>query len=270
MMKVFRIVMDTVFFALLVAALVWCAFLFTGAYSQHRLCILFNEAVLKEIQTNLLDQAREDVLPNTRVITAREINQLKQAQKELFDCNTISLLFQFITLLLLTMGSAVVGLMYGAYRRTEEAASSSQEKYRKIEAILARFVSGRNSSVLLAVKYAWLHMLGEVLPLTSGSQREGIRVMMTDYQQDILNEIEEAFRSGDGLEEGLFVNVTLDAAIKTKQQVRTLRNGSTGFERDALDRLLEMSSQCLERLNENGNEFVRRFNEQWQVITGEE
>lgn len=268
-MKAFRIVLDILIFLLLVAVLVWCAFLFWGAYSQHRISILVNKSVLKEIQTDIVNQVKGTQVPLDPNMTDENIKRLKEAQRELFDTNTMSFLFQFVTLVLVTIGVAVLGLMYGAYRRTREEAEKVLKRHDEIQKLMARFVKGRNSTIILAVQFSRLHVFGQMYLLCEWRQREDLRIMMSDHMKDVLRYLEEALQEGEGLEERLFVDIAFDAALKNNLELKRIRDGVQGFEKDAIQRILDMSTECLEILRENGGELVSRFNAQWKEITGE-
>lgn len=283
-MKAFRIAMDILIFLLLVAVLAWCVFLFWGAYSQHRISILVNRNVLKEIQTGIVNQVKgagisltdEEIkrLKQVQVsldpnVTNKGIQNLKEAQEDLFDTNTMSFLFQFTTLLLVTIGIAIIGLMYGLLRRTQEEAAQAQEKYTRITQQMTRFVKGRSSTIIMAVQLSRLHTFCQMYLLCGEKQRDELRVMMYDYHQDILRQLEAALKVGEGLEEAIFVGIALDAAIKNNFELKRIRDTVEGFEKDAIKRILDMSTQCLELLRENGTELVNRFNSQWKEIAGE-
>ena len=175
-MKAFRVVMDILIFLLLAAVLVWCAFLFWGAYSGHRISILVNKRVLNQIQTDIVNQVKGTggrLDPN---MTDKGIQGLKEAQQDLFDTNTTSFLFQFVTLVLVTIGVGILGYMYGIYRRAQEEAAKAQEKYAGIRQHMARLVKGRSSMVVLAVQFSRLHMFGMMYLSGDQRQREDLRI----------------------------------------------------------------------------------------------
>lgn len=268
-MKAFRVVMDVLIFLLLATVLIWCVFLFWGAYSGHRISVLVNMRALNQIRTDILNQVKGTKVPLDPNVTDKEIQRLKEAQEDLFDTNTMSFLFQFVTLLLVTIGVAVLGLMYREFRRSQEEAVKAQDKYTRIKRQMSRFVKGRSSTIILGIQFSRLHMFAKMYLLCKKKQREELRVMMCDYHQDILRQIEDALREGEGLEEGLFVGIALDAAVKNNFELKIIRDAVHGFERDSIQNILEMSTECLENLRENGAELVSRFNAQWKEITGE-
>jgi len=102
-MRAFRWVVDILFFSLFVALLLWCAFLLWGAFSQHRICILLNARVLEEIRTDIASQAKGVPAPR-KAVTDAQIKRLQDAQKDLFNANSLSFHLQFAVLILITIG----------------------------------------------------------------------------------------------------------------------------------------------------------------------
>ena len=268
-MKTFR-VFDLLVLLVLISVLLWSAFLFWGAYSQHRISILLNEKVLCEIKTNICKQMQEmKAVPDTLTLNPKlnyEIEQLRSAQKDLFDANTISFIFQFITLFLVTVGVAILAYMQHTFREAQEKDEKLQEKYRSIHADMASFIKGRNTTVLLAVKYSWLHTLCQIFVITQGRQRDALRTMMIDYQTDIQRQLEDAKQKDEGFEEELFTGIILDAALNTNNDLKIIKDSIKGFELDAIKELLTSNTQSLKILQKNGVEFTERYKNQSQKI----
>jgi hypothetical protein len=263
-MKIFLITANVIIILLLASVLLWSVFLFWGAYSQHRISIILSENVLEEIRTNIVNQTSgintNEIIPKTK----EAIEKLQSAQKELFDTNTISFIFQFLTLLLVTIGGGVIGLMYNAFTKKQVEAAGLQKQHLRTKKHMARFIKGRNNTLILAVKSAWLHTLGQLYLLSQGNQREALRIMMIDYQSDILRQLEDDLKENDGFEERLFDDIILDAAMKTNLDLKVIKEQVQGVEHDAIERVLQISSQSLDILRDNGRKFVERYKTQWR------
>ena len=263
-----RTVIDILVALLLGAVLLWCAFLLLGAYSQHRLAILVNADVLKEMKEAIEAQAA-GATPALKTKTTQEIERLQDAQERLFDANTISFIFQFVSLLILTIGVAVLGLMYSHYRQEQERATKAEKATRDLIRVLPSFISGRNTTAVIACKYCLLYALCLLFQRTSKTAREPLLVAMGDYQGDIQRHLEDAIREKEGLEP-LLHEVILDMADRVKHMLLNIAGTVSGPEKMSADRVLARSSACRDLIWDNGEEFMNRYKGQWEKINGDE
>jgi len=261
-----RTIIDVLIALLLAAVLLWCGFLFWGAYSQHRLAILVNGSVLNEMKDAIANQT-SGVSTDLTARCTQEIDRLKEAQEQLFDANTISFIFQFVSLLLITVGASVLAFMYSHYRREQERAENAEKAAKEAVRALPLFIKGRNTTAVLASKYCLLYTLSQFFRTINKKERETVLIIMMDYQGDIQRHLEDALREKEGLEPELH-EVVLDMADRVKRTLFELINTTKGAERAFIKRMHHTSSLCRDILWANGREFVDRYKKQWTKIRG--
>ena len=267
-MRKLRSVIDVLVGLLFAAVLLCCVFLFWGAYSQHRLALLLNESVLAEIKVNIENQVK-GVPPVLNPKTKEEIANLEKAQNYLFDANTVSFLFQFVTLLLVTIGVAVLALIYGRFRAAEEEVEKAQRERKEIQRVFSSFVVGRNTSVVLGVEYCLLYTLSCLFEIATGTRREALRMMIADYQGEIERNLEDAVREKEGLEHLLF-KIALDMADQVHRTLRRVSGPATGVEKTLIDGIIAGNARCRRILRDNGKDFEDRYEDQWSKMKGED
>lgn len=281
-----RNIIDVLIALLLAAVLIWCAFLFWGAYSQHRLAVLLNESVLAEIKDNIKNQVK-GVPPVLNPKTKEEIAKLEKAQNDLFDTNTISFLFQSVTLLLITISAAVLWLMYRRFRSAEKEMEDAQRKHveilgsmkeevekaqrerKGIQRVFSSFVVGRNTSVVLGVEYCLLYTLSCLFEAATGNRREALRMMIADYQGEIERNLEDAVREKEGLEHLLF-EIALDMADQVDRTLRRISSPVKGDEKTIIENIIAGNARCRRILRDNGKDFENRYEDQWSKMKGED
>ena len=164
---IIRNVIDILIAIVLVALVLWIGALAWGAYSQHSISLLINASVLKEMKDAIQNQTI-GVTPDLKAKTTQEIARLQEAQDKLFDANTASFNYQFVTLIILTIGTSVLALMYNQYRREQERADKAEEARKELFSNLAPFAAGQNICVVVASKYCMLYTLCCLYGATSG------------------------------------------------------------------------------------------------------
>jgi len=92
--------------------------------------------------------------------------------------------------------------------------------------------------------------------------------MLADLHSDVSRHLEDTWKDGAGLDEKLFIELVLDAAMRSDIDVKRLRDVAVGHERVALSGILDVSAESLERLRREGPELLRRSNVQWSAILG--
>jgi hypothetical protein len=92
---------------------------------------------------------------------------------------------------------------------------------------------------------------------------------MADYLNDAFRHLKDALEEGNGFEEGLFIDVLLEAATEFNVELKTIRKEVEEPERNLLGYVFDLSSRCLNILRENGVELVNRFNAQCKEMAGE-
>ena len=100
-----------------------------------------------------------------------------------------------------------------------------------------------------------------------GQKFESSRIMMADYQTDILKHLENALREKEGFEP-LLHKVILDMAERVNRMMFDIRNKAKGGERDFMERVLIDCQKCHEILWSNGEEFKERYDDYWLKMTG--
>ena len=265
-MRKLRSFIDLLVALLLAAVLLWCAFLFWGAYSQHRLALLLNESVLAEIKVNIENQVK-GVCPVLNPKTKEEIAELEKAQDHLFDTNTVSFLFQFVTLLLVTVGVALLGLMYRRFRVAKEELDKAERQRREIQGVLSSFVDERNNSFVLGIEYPFLYTLSCLFETATGDRREALRMMMADYQGEIERNLELAVREKEGVEPPVF-EMALDMADQVARILSAVCSTASGEEKTLVERIIAGNAKCRRILRDNGKNFTDRYEEQRSKLHG--
>jgi len=258
---------DVVIALLLIAVLAWCGLLFWGAYSQHRIAILLNREALAELETSISAQLQGPPYAQTAIIEEALV-KLQGAQRDLFDGSSMSFLFQFLSLLLITVGAAILSITFRSYKKTREDADSAERELITTRTHLARYLQGHDNTTLLSVKLAWIHVLGRLYPLFEGSEREELRIMLADLHSDVSRHVADAWRDGAGFDERLFIELILDAAMRSDIELKRLRDAADGPERTALSKILTASAGSLDRLRREGPELLKRSKVQWEAILG--
>lgn len=263
----FRNAIDILIALLLVAVLVWCVLLAWGAYSQHRISLLISASVLAEMQAAIQNQTT-GVTPDLAAKNTQEIARLQEAQDKLFDANSMSFIYQFVTLIILTIGTSVLALMYNQYRREQERADKAEKVRVEIVSTLAPFASGQNTSIVVASEYCLLYTLCRLHGATSGPERDSSLVMMADYQNDILRHLEDALREKEGLEPKLH-EVILDMAERVKRMLPTIKDAAGGNEKASVERVLVANQKCYDILWNSGEEFRKSYKDYLQKLAGQ-
>ncbi len=268
-MRVFTTLTDVLVLLMLVGVLLWCALLFTGAYSSHRNTVLLSESVLKAVREDVAQQlSGED--PELGSVAEEQLSRLEDAQKQLLDASTLSFLHQFFTVLLPTVGVALLHSINRSLRKARDAAADAEERHAGIQKHFARFVHGRNRTALLAAQCVRLHALVEIYASCEEGRRQPLRIMISDYLMDTSRQLEAVLRGGKGLEEDLFVNVAYGAVDRVHMELCRIQAEATNeAERRPLGRLVAMSAECLSALRQNGRRLIDTFNTQWAEITGD-
>jgi hypothetical protein len=261
-----RDVIDILIVITFVALLLWIGMLAWGAYSQHSISLLINASVLADMKAAIQSQVT-GVTPDLKAKTSQEIARLQDAQEKLFDANTASFNYQFVTLIILTIGTSILALIYNQYRREEERADKAEEARKEILSSLAPFVAGQDSCVIVSSKYSMLYMLCYLYSIPSGLKSESSRIMMADYQTDILKRLEDALQEKEGFEPLLF-KVILDMAERVNRIMFDIRNAAEGAERDFMERVLIDCQKCYDILWTNGKVFKERYDDYWLKMTG--
>lgn len=142
-----------------------------------------------------------------------------------------------------------------------------QESYKKSLKRMAYVAKSR--TFVLAMQFSRLQTFGIMYLSGNKRQRDDLLPKMSDYLKDTSRHLEDALQEGDGFEEGLFLDIVLEAATEFNRVLLEIRDQVDGFERTVFEQIVHMSSEGLKILQENGNELVKRFNSQLEEITGE-
>jgi len=259
---------DILITALLAVVLVWCGLLFLGAFSQHRLTSLLNCKVLSEIKASIQDQAKGAAwTPDPKAL--QEIERLEKAQKELLDSNTVSFLFTFITLFLLTIGSGILGLMHRQYRRAQERAEKAEARIGDAWRALPLFMKGVHTAVVVATKYVLGFTLSRFYDSADIQRREDLCILMSDYLSDIRRHLKEAVQEKEGLEPQLH-GLAMDMAERVDLELREIAQAAQPAERASMEQILTASKDCRRILWDHGIAFRNRYDEQFKKICWEE
>jgi hypothetical protein len=263
-----RIVIDILITLVLISLALWIGLIAWGAYSQHNISLLINASVLQAMKDNIQSQLA-GTNPILAVQTTQEITRLQEAQDKLFDVNTVSFIYQFVTLIILTIGTSVLALMYNQYRREQEHANQAERARTELLENLLPFAAGQNVSIIIASKYFLLYTLCRLFKVTNDIERESSLLVISDYQNDIHKHLESALREKEGFEL-LWHEVILDIAAQVQRMLVDIKEKATINEKTLVDRILKTCKECNEILWLNGEEFRARYNEYRKKMTGKE
>jgi len=281
-----RNVIDILIALVLVVVLLWCGVLAWGAYSQHRLALLVNASVLMEMKDAIQNQTTGTTL-DLAAKSAQEIARLQEAQEKLFDANSVSFIYQFVTLIILTISVSLLAIMYKEHRREQEYLDRIEKEYRgeqerwhecldkaekermDIFSALAPFAAGQNTCVVVATKYCLLYTLCCLYKVISDPERNSLLIMIADYQNDILRHLEDALREKEGLAP-LWHEVILDMSERIKYMLINIRGAVEDVDRALAERVFAASLECYNILWDYGKEFNGNYNDYWRKLTGKE
>jgi hypothetical protein len=278
MERLIRTLGDIVIFLMLVGVLGTSVLLFYGAYCQHSNGVSLNLMVLREVQqdtSKLLEQQKTvqkeghaATNHDQRASVAGEIQQLKDAQNELFDRNSVSFQYQLIQIVMVVVGIGILRYIQSTDKQRQEVVEAAKRACTNLQESTFKVELAINNSTILAMQSIRLHSLSILYPQLDEVRQDRARAMMRDFIGDISHRLKRALATGGGFEEEFYLRMTVDSVGRFLRNVR--ESGSTATEKyeiDALKLIWELSSDLLDNMEENADEFIQRYNTQWGLAT---
>ena len=266
---------DAAIYLLLVLVLLMAACLFCAAFGQHREAVCESERLLGKLVVEV-----ESKTCSLRPSVESCIDKLRVVEEELFDANTVSFLFQFMTLVLVTVGAAILKRMLDAQKCLDEAAQAWQrdaieqrnrvnrtaQEWREQFGKVAPFFSGVGGTLYLASKSVLLHALASSLAATRKAHRSDLIRSIHYCLSDVMHEFESAEESGYGFEPKTLLKIVKDHLRFTSEIIEDLRD-SAKLEREKApyEDLLRACGECERFLDEHLKGFLRAFDDQMKA-----
>jgi hypothetical protein len=282
MKHIHRNIFDLLIIVILLAVIFFIAWLGMGAYSQHRIALLVNNKVYVEMLAAIREQACASTLqnspsitPNPAPITKDELMKLQEAQDDLFDTNTVSFLYQFVTLIILTVGMSVLGLMYRNYRQEQERGIKAEEEKKAILSSVAPIMSGKMTGDLIASKLNLIYTICRLSLLTQDKdatkdrERSASLLLVEHYQDEIYDQLENALENKKGIEPA-WQKVIIDLGERVGNILKEILETGKNEEKRFFEQLFEKNEQCIQFLWKNAKELEEYHVEHWKKLTKED
>jgi len=263
-----RTIIDILMALVLVFVLLWCGLLAWNAYCHHRDTLYQNERALEALKKNMNIHNKKHC-SKLKEKNNIEIDRLQIAQEKLFDANSVSFNFQFVTLIIFTLGISAFTWFYSMYRREQERAENLEQERAKTIGALAPFAAGQNIGAIIASKYSLQYTLCRIYRETSGKERDSSLYLISDFQNDIFRHLEFVIREKEGLEP-VWHEMILDLADRVERVLLEIKNEVDENVKSLIDRILLVCSKSTEILWDYGEKFEERYIEYWRMLTGEE
>ena len=297
-MRLIRVI-DVALALTIIGVLGWCAWLGGCAYLQHKSALDLNAQVLEDMKKSV----NRIKVPSTcdantvatqidklKAKTESEIACLQLIEEKLFDSNTVSFHYQIVILVVITLGTGTLGIMYNALRRqqakydeamkkqegfvteAQKREKNAQDRSEKLLARLAPFVNNHNTGYIIATKVQFVYMLSRLYLETTGPYRDNSHRLIASYLDDIHQHLKEALRQKEGLEPRWLV-IILDMMEETVRliddmvgQAKKEKIFATGY----INKIRSTCHEVYDYLYENDIELERVYKTDWKNLTGEE
>jgi len=273
--KAERTILDLLIAIALFLLLVWCVFLAWGAYCQHWAALQIDQKVLHEAVVTI-KQHYEPVGCGTNSLNSTNfesmLHRLEITREKLLDANTLSFLYQFVTVIIMSISGAALGIMYN---RLKEAAKSAREA-RDIAKGLTRIVQeGHALDFVLIAKFSIAYAACLLfLETGDGEDEQTCRGIdngkdeqvrrIAGYLEDVQTALEDVLREKRGINPD-----SLQLLLELSGEVVSLA-GRLPENLSALyvNRIRPAASACERILKDNGSALINDFNARWKKLTG--
>lgn len=297
-MKLSKVINIILSIAILVV-LGWCSWLGLSAYNQHKSALNLNAQVLEDMKI-AVQQIKVPSACNSDTVksqvdqiknkTESEIGRLQLIEEKLFDSNTVSFQYQFVILIIITLGTGALGIMYNFLMRqqvkydasmkkqeefvtqAQEREKNAQERGEKLLASLAPFVDNHNTGYIIATKIQFVYTLCRLYLETNGPYRNDSHRLIASYLDDIYQHLNEALEQKEGLEPRWLV-IILDMLEET---VRLVEDITVQVKKDGtlapeyINRIRRTCQEVSDFLHDNDMEFENFYKNDWKDLTGKE
>ena len=249
--------LDILILAMFVMILFFVITFVCAAFVNHVTTVRTSQDAFDDLKQTLAKDGDKDGTTNLRRVSREDyLAQLKLAQKELFDTNTVSFLFQVLLLCLITIGAYLLERTHAGLKTAEMLTDHATKRISCIKPFL-RSVS---AAQVLSSHYAVVHECAATIRGASVDVQGTLFPIMRDSFKQIKKHILEMREQQYGIEPSLYDSFILNAAEKTNQLLKPLATPQAdGNESDAAV-LFATSQECLEYLT------TAQFKERYQKL----